>query len=130
MKTYLRELPTPILGAQQYNDLKHISDTRGESSSRSALALIFRDYLSNSSNIYDIHYNVCYVVFKFLNQIIGNKGTNRMNLRNVCIVFVPTLNISLDVLTTLLVDFECIFEGGTPIANDKREVLDLYIPNF
>lgn len=130
LKTYLRELPTPILGGQQYNDLKHIADTRGESSSRSELALIFRDYLSNSSNIDDIHYNVCYVIFKFLHQIIANKGTNRMNLRNVCIVFVPTLNISLEVLTILLVDFDCVFEGGSPIANDKREVLDLYIPNF
>lgn len=130
LKTYLRELPSPILGAQQYNDLKHIADTRGESSSRSALALIFRDYLSNSANIDDIHYNVCYVIFKFLSQIIENKARNRMNLRNVCIVFVPTLNISLDVLTILLVDFNCIFEGGEPVANDKREVLDLYIPNF
>ncbi|CUM54284.1 unnamed protein product [Debaryomyces fabryi] len=130
LKTYLRELPTPILGGQQYNDLKHITDTRGEASSRSELALIFRDYLSDSTNIDDIHYNVCYVIFKFLNQIIANKGTNRMNLRNVCIVFVPTLNISVEVLTTLLVDFDCIFEGGSPIANEKREVLDLYIPNF
>lgn len=130
LKMYLRELPTPILGGPQYNDLKHIADTRGESSSRSELALIFRDYLSNSANIDDIHYNMCYVIFKFLNQIIANKGTNRMNLRNVCIVFVPTLNISVEVLTTLLVDFDCVFEGGSPIANDKREVLDLYIPNF
>lgn len=129
LKSYLRELPTPILGSS-YNDLKHITDSRGESSSKSALAIIFRDYLSNSMNIDDIHYNVCYVIFKFLNKIIENNSRNRMNLRNVCIVFVPTLNISLEVLSTLLVDFNCIFEGGQPIADDKREVLDLYIPKF
>lgn len=130
LKAYLRETPAPILGGQQYEDLKHIVESRGKQTSRSALAVIFRDYLSNSNNIDDIHYNTCYVIFRFLSLIITNKGVNKMNLRNMCIVFVPTLKISLEVLEAFLVDFPCIFEGSLPFPDEERENLDLYIPNF
>lgn len=129
-KTYLRELPNPIMGGSAYNHLNSIILLHGLQIVPSQLAVIFRDYFANPANISQVHYDMCYVLFKFLNQVIANHKTNRMNLRNVCIVFVPTLNISIEILTTFLVDFDCIFENGAPVADDKREVLDLHIPNF
>lgn len=129
-KTYLRELPNPILGASTYNHLNHIMLNNAQSLQPSQIALIFRDFLNDSNNIDRINYDLSYIIFKFLRQIISQNQINRMNLRNVCIVFVPTLNISLEVLSTILIDFECIFENGKPILDSNREVLDLHIPNF
>ncbi|CAK7894166.1 hypothetical protein CAAN1_02S01420 [[Candida] anglica] len=127
-KTYLRELPEPILGTGAFNDLKSIAHKLD--SDKGALAIAFRDYLNDPTHIDRIHYDLCYVIFKFLKEIISNNASNRMNLRNLCIVFVPTLNVSLEILSAFLVDFDCIFENGQPVPNNTREVLDLYIPNF
>ncbi|CAI5759566.1 unnamed protein product [Candida verbasci] len=127
-KTYLRELPSPIIGAQANNHLNSVMSSNSNLSP-SVIATIFRDYF-NLNNVDKIHYDLSYIIFQFLRQIISQNQINRMNLRNVCIVFVPTLNISLEVLSTFLVDFECIFENGTPISDTNREVLDLHIPNF
>lgn len=126
-KTYLRELPSPILGEKCYNDLRQIIMKNGNSS---RTALMVRDHLNNQNNIDKIHYDVSFIIFKFLKEIINNKESNKMNLKNVCIVFVPTLNISLDVLSLLLIDFACIFENREPVADEQRERLDLNIPNF
>lgn len=126
LKTYLRELPNPILGHDAY---KYVQTLVGTTPLKEALAYKVRDYLA-AGNVDAIHYDMCFVMFKFLRQIIANHASNRMNLRNVCIVFVPTLNMSLDVLLTFLVDFDCIFEGGDPVASANRETLDLQIPNF
>ena len=128
-KTYLRELPAPILGVDAFNGLKAIVSTVPPND-KALLALRFRDFLNDRTNIDLIHFDICFVIFRFLGQIIANSASNRMNLRNVCIVFVPTLNIPLEILSALLVDFDCIFEHGQPVPNDRREVLDLYIPNF
>ena len=128
-KTYLRELPTCILGLLTYKQLKAITASNSEQS-KSSLALSFKECMRDFKELHEINYNVSYTIFKFLNYVILQSGRNKMNLRNVCIVFVPTLNISLDVLSTFLVDFDCIFEDGTPIPDEKREVLDLYIPDF
>ncbi|KAK6454912.1 Rho GTPase activation protein [Scheffersomyces xylosifermentans] len=129
LKTYLRELPAPILGLQAYNHLNTVILSNSTLSATS-LAMIFRDYFTDPANVDEVHYNMCYVIFRFLRQIIAQNQINRMNLRNVCIVFVPTLNVSLEVLNTFLADFECIFENGKPVADADREVLDLHIPNF
>ncbi|ODV78392.1 Rho GTPase activation protein [Suhomyces tanzawaensis NRRL Y-17324] len=127
-KAYLRELPNPITGIHAYNHLNQVILQNSKSIPASSIAKIFRDFLHD--NVDRVHFDLCYVIFKFLRQIIAQSQNNRMNLRNVCIVFVPTLNISLEVLSTFLVDFECIFEGGMPLEDNKREVLDLHIPNF
>ncbi|KAG7662757.1 BEM3 [[Candida] subhashii] len=128
-KTYLRELPCPIMGLETYNHLNSLI-YNNKSSSPSEIAILFRDYFNDSVNVDQIHYDICYVIFKFLRSVISQNQSNRMNLRNVCIVFVPTLNVTLEVLSTFLVDFECIFEKGRPISDDRREILDLHIPNF
>ncbi|KAI3403171.2 BEM3 [Candida oxycetoniae] len=129
-KTYLRELPSPILGTDAYLQLNNIVLNKHNKFLPSQIAIMFKEYLNNSNNIDAIHYDLCYVIFKFLRQIISQNQINRMNLKNLCIVFVPTLNLSLEVLSTILIDFECIFENGKPVSDSNREVLDLHIPNF
>ena len=55
----------------------------------------------------------------FLIGIISNSDINKMNVRNVGIVFAPTLNIPSGVFSTFLTDFDTIFgeepeAGSTP----------------
>ena len=55
----------------------------------------------------------------FLIGIISNSDVNKMNVRNVGIVFAPTLNIPAGVFSTFLTDFDAIFGeerevGSTP----------------
>lgn len=131
-KTYLRELPSPIIGRQAYQYLNGIvlNNNNNNQISTSATAILFRDYFNNTKFVDEIHYNTSYVIFKFLKIVIQHNQINRMNLRNVCIVFVPTLNISLEVLSIFLTDFDCIFEKRSPLPDSEREILDLKIPNF
>ncbi|CUM63016.1 uncharacterized protein PRCAT00000578001 [Priceomyces carsonii] len=130
LKTYLRELPSPIIGTQCLSDLNNIAINSAAYLSHYAIAIKFKEYFNDDSKVDKISYNLSYVIFKFLRQIIAKNQSNRMNMRNVCIVFVPTLNVSLEVLNTFLVDFNCIFEGGIPTPDEDREVLDLHIPTF
>ncbi|MCH0630033.1 hypothetical protein JNB11_08690 [Kocuria palustris] len=129
LKTYLRELPAPILGLQCFNHLNGIV-LHNPNISPLQLALQFRDYFNDTNNVDEVHYNTCYVIFRFLQLVISHSQHNRMNLRNVCIVFVPTLNVTLEVLLTFLIDFACIFEGAAPVPDHSREILDVNIPNF
>lgn len=126
-KTYLRELPQPIITEKLMNDLRHIIMNRGGNSNNSATALILKEYIKRLDKI---HYDTTFIIIKFLKEIINNCNVNKMNLRNVCIVFVPTLNISLDILSLLLIDFHCIFENQDPVPDNQREIIELNIPNF
>lgn len=129
LKTYLRELPNPILGAGCFSDLNSYI-LRHPGIPPLQLAVVFRDYFNDRNRVSAVHYNTSYVIFKFLTLVIGHANHNRMNLRNVCIVFVPTLNLTLEVLQTFLIDFECIFERGVPVPDLQREVLEVNIPTF
>ncbi|CAH6722399.1 GTPase-activating protein Bem3p [[Candida] jaroonii] len=126
-KTYLRELPQPIITEKLMNELRHIIMNRGGNSNNSATALILKEYIKRLDKI---HYDTTFIIIKFLKEIINNCNVNKMNLRNVCIVFVPTLNISLDILSLLLIDFHCIFENQDPVPDNQREIIELNIPNF
>ncbi|KAI5955197.1 BEM3 [Candida jiufengensis] len=126
-KTYLRELPNPILGVDVYNQLNQAILSNN---SKSKTSTHFKEIL-NSSQTSQINYDLSYCIFKFLKSIMAENSINKMNLKNICIVFVPTLNLSLEVLSLILIDFEYIFENGSnPVSDSNREVLDLHIPTF
>lgn len=53
---------------------------------------------------------------QFLIEIVNNSDVNKMTIRNVGIVFAPTLNIPAPVFSMFLNDFDSIF-GDAPISN-------------
>ena len=53
---------------------------------------------------------------KFLIEVVKNSDVNKMNVRNVGIVFSPTLNIPAPVFSAFLTDFDSIF-GTAPDEN-------------
>lgn len=129
LKTYLRELPNPIFGRQAYSQLQNLVSRNGGCTNASTV-LMMRGFLREPQNINRIHYDFCYSIFGFLRSVIGKSSTNKMSLKNLCIVFVPTLNISIDVLSACLTDFDCIFGNAEPIPDEERQTLDLHIPTF
>lgn len=129
LKTYLRELPTPIFGRTTYSELQNIVSQVGSNPS-SSMVMKMKNYLRDSRNIGKVHYDFCVVIFGYLRSVIAKCSLNKMSLRNVCIVFVPTLNISVDILSACLTDYDCIFGDASPIPDLERQVIDVHIPTF
>lgn len=130
LKLYLRELPNSVFGGETYGELQLLITERSGNTPNSKIALIIRDHLRTAKSVNPINYDFCVVIFGFLRSVIAQSAVNRMSLKNVCIVFVPTLNISVDILSLCLVDYDCIFGDAEPTPDHKREVLDLQIPTF
>lgn len=130
LKTYLRELPHSLFGDTTYHELQRIVTENSKHTLQSQISLMIKDFLRSSGSIDQVAFNFCYVVFGFLRSVVAKSSVNKMSLKNVCIVFVPTLNISVDILHLCLVDFDCIFGDLAPVPDQDREILDLQIPLF
>lgn len=122
LKLWLRELPSNILTKAMYPQFKDASHMDPVPASLEVARLV--------KGLPQANYSVLYALFRFLNEVIKNKDLNKMNLRNLCIVFSPTLNVAGEMLVPFLVDFQCVFEGGEPVSDSERDVLDLNIPMF
>lgn len=129
LKTYLRELPNPVFGRKVYSDLQNLVSQAGGRPNSSTVCMM-RDFLKDLRNVCKVNYDFCITIFGFLRTVIAKSSTNKMTLKNVCIVFVPTLNISVDILSSCLTDYDCIFGNADPIPDEKRQVLELQIPTF
>lgn len=129
-KTYLRDLPENIFGNAAYNHLQLMFLDSNERLLRSQLVLKMQRFINERANVNQENFDFCITVFRLLSFVVSQSKTNLMSLKNICIVFVPTLRISLDVLSLCITDFECIFSNGKPLDDDKREILDLHIPSF
>lgn len=129
LKLYLRELPAPIFGELTYNELQKLFTTNSHLP-KSELAWRLKDILRSPDFINSVYYHVCFAIFGFLKEVISKSSFNRMTLKNLCIVFVPTLNVSVEILSTCLVDFDCIFKDAPPTPDDAREILNIQIPMF
>lgn len=127
LKLYLRKLPHLIVGEENFSSFKNIVDSNHENPSQ--IAIEFRN-LMNSGVVPQANVSLMYVLFELLLRIEEKSSYNKMNLRNLCIVFSPTLNIPVTILQPLITDFDCIFKGEAPVESSTREHLDLHIPQL
>ncbi|CCF59687.1 hypothetical protein KAFR_0H02780 [Kazachstania africana CBS 2517] len=125
LKLYLRRLPHLIFGDEQFQIFKDITDNNHNNPE--AIAIEFRNIIKGG-RVPRANVSLMYSLFELLLRINENSKYNKMNLRNLCIVFSPTLNIPITMLQPFIEDFKCIFKGEEPISNDKRESLDIHIP--
>lgn len=130
LKAYLRELPLPVFGAETYAEIQQLFIENSGMVATSRIAIMLRDHLRLAPSVNPINYNFCVVIFGFLRSVVAQSSTNRMSLKNICIVFVPTLNISVEILSLCLVDYDCIFGDAEPTPDYNREVIDIQIPTF
>lgn len=127
LKLYLRKLPHLIFTDDMYGYFKDIVDTYMKQDI--TIALKFREIVQ-LGKIPPENLSLMYVLFELLVKINNNNKVNKMNLRNLCIVFSPTLNIPVNILHPFIADFECIFQGKPPISQDERENIELHIPQM
>ena len=102
LKLYLRELPTTILTRDLH--LEFLSTTEMQDRKEKVAALSELAQRLPQANATLLKY-----LISFLIKIINNADMNRMNVRNVGIVFSPTLNIPAPVFAMFLQNYEGIF---------------------
>jgi len=102
LKLYLRELPATILTNELRPQFQAVTEMQDQSQKLAALSeLVARLPQPNAT--------LLKYLISFLIKIIDNSDVNKMNVRNVGIVFSPTLNIPAPVFAMFLQNFEAIF---------------------
>lgn len=112
LKLYLRELPTTILTRELHLDFLGVTEVHDEKDKVLALCQLVHK-LPKANN------TLLRYLSQFLIMVVNNSEINKMTVRNVGIVFSPTLNIPAPVLALFLQQYEAIFETEpqeTPVA--------------
>ncbi|KAG6152643.1 hypothetical protein E4U11_007308 [Claviceps purpurea] len=102
LKLYLRELPTTILTRDLHMDFLSTTEIQDRQEKVARLAELAQ--LLPLPNATLLKYLVA-----FLLRIINNAEVNKMNMRNVGIVFSPTLNIPAQVFAMFLQNYQGVF---------------------
>ncbi|KAJ4412898.1 Rho GTPase activating protein [Gnomoniopsis sp. IMI 355080] len=106
LKAYLRELPTSILTRDLHLAFVGVTEMNSQPEKVAALRdLVARLPLANLT--------LLRYLIAFLTKIIDHADRNKMTVRNVGIVFSPTLTIPAPVFALFLQNFELIF-GASP----------------
>ncbi|KAG6002414.1 hypothetical protein E4U21_003119 [Claviceps maximensis] len=105
LKLYLRELPTTILTKDLHLDFLSTNEIQDRQEKIAKLAELAQ--LLPLANATLLKYLIA-----FLLRIINNSAVNKMNARNVGIVFSPTLNIPAQVFAMFLQSYQGIFGVG------------------
>ncbi|TGJ84015.1 hypothetical protein E0Z10_g4764 [Xylaria hypoxylon] len=102
LKLYLRELPTTILTRDLHMQFVEVTEMTNQQEKIVALSeLVQRLPLANET--------LLKYLIAFLIKIINHADMNKMTVRNVGIVFSPTLNIPAPVFALLLQNYQGIF---------------------
>ncbi|PTU19216.1 hypothetical protein P175DRAFT_0461729 [Aspergillus ochraceoroseus IBT 24754] len=108
-KQYLRELPTTVLTRELHIEFLRVLELNEKQKKIVAFnSLVHRLPKPNLA--------LLRALVQFLIIIVNNSDVNKMTVRNVGIVFAPTLNIPAPVFSMFLTEFDEIFEG-TPGSN-------------
>jgi RalA-binding protein 1 len=115
LKLYLRELPTTILTRELHLEFLGVTELHDVNEKISALnGLVHRLPRANNT--------LLRYLSAFLINIINHSDTNKMTVRNVGIVFSPTLNIPAPVFALFLNQYEGIFGEEPAEHNGPVEV--------
>ncbi|OQE46320.1 hypothetical protein PENCOP_c001G05874 [Penicillium coprophilum] len=107
-KQYLRELPTTVLTRELHLDFLRVLELDDRQKKVAAFnSLVHRLPSPNLA--------LLRALSQFLIEIVNNSDVNKMTVRNVGIVFAPTLNIPAPVFSMFLTDYDSIFGD-----NDSR----------
>ncbi|KAF7597408.1 hypothetical protein BBP40_003655 [Aspergillus hancockii] len=117
-KQYLRELPTTVLTRELHIEFLRVLELNERQNKIVAFnSLVHRLPKPNMA--------LLRALVQFLINIVNNSDVNKMTVRNVGIVFAPTLNIPAPVFSMFLTDFEGIFDDlPTSSINTMESVVD------
>ena len=118
LKLFLRELPTSILTPELHLEFLQTTELTDRQEKIAALAQL-------ALRLPQVNATLLQYLIAFLIKVINNSDVNKMNIRNVGIVFSPTLNIPAPVFAMFLQNYEAIFgidpddyELPSPISED------------
>ncbi|KAI1621630.1 RalA-binding protein 1 [Exophiala viscosa] len=102
-KTYLRELPATILTRELHLDFLKVLELDQKPQKIAA-------YNGLVHQLPPANFHLLRALSQYLLEVVQNSERNKMSVKNVGIVFSPTLNIPAPVFAMFLTDFEAIFE--------------------
>jgi len=113
LKLYLRELPASILTRELHLDFLKVLDMSERNKKIQTFNVLVHKLPA-------ANFELLRQLSSFLIEIVDNAGLNKMTVRNVGIVFAPTLNIPAPLISFFLTDFVDIFgealdEASSPI---------------
>ncbi|KAJ5550699.1 hypothetical protein N7461_005397 [Penicillium sp. DV-2018c] len=119
-KQYLRELPTTVLTRELHLDFLRVLELDDRQKKvRAFNSLVHRLPSPNLA--------LLRALSQFLIEIVNNSDVNKMTVRNVGIVFAPTLNIPAPVFSMFLTDYDSIF--GDADSNYTKSGTELTVEN-
>ncbi|PVI01357.1 hypothetical protein DM02DRAFT_627764 [Periconia macrospinosa] len=116
LKLYLRELPSSILTRDLHLDFLKVLDMDERSKKIQTFNVLVH-------KLPPANFELIRHMSSFLIEIVENAGVNKMTVRNVGIVFAPTLNIPAPLISFFLTDYPDIF--GTPIDEATSPIHEL-----
>lgn len=138
LKLYLRELPASILTRELHLDFLKVLGKYLNVNSYSTLTWTDMDERSKKVQTFNVlvhklpraNFELLRHLSSFLIEIVDNSAVNKMTVRNVGIVFAPTLNIPAPLISFFLTDFADIFgaaldEASSPIHEIRNNTSNL-----
>lgn len=110
LKLYLRELPQPVLTRDLHLEFIAVLDLTEKPKKIAAYNVLVH-------RLPKPNFTLLRALSAFLINIINNSEINKMTMRNVGIVFSPTLNIPTPVLSMFLTEFDAVFREKIEAAN-------------
>ncbi|KAL5114762.1 Rho GTPase activating protein [Pleosporales sp. CAS-2024a] len=110
LKLYLRELPASILTRELHLDFLKVLDMDERSKKIQNFNVLVH-------KLPQANFQLLRHMSSFLIEIVDNAGINKMTVRNVGIVFAPTLNIPAPLISFFLTDFADIFDTALDEAS-------------
>ncbi|KAL8789834.1 MAG: hypothetical protein Q9213_000902 [Squamulea squamosa] len=105
LKLYLRELPSTVLTRELHLDFLSVLELDSKPKKIAAYSMLVH-------RLPKANWTLIRSLSAFLIGIVNNSDVNKMSVRNVGIVFSPTLNIPAPVFAMFLTDFDAIFGEG------------------
>ncbi|KIW26321.1 uncharacterized protein PV07_09422 [Cladophialophora immunda] len=102
-KTYLRELPSTILTREL-----HLEFLKGLELPEKSQKIVTFNLLVHQ--LPGANFSLLRTLSQYLLEVVQNSERNKMTIKNVGIVFSPTLNIPAPLFALFLTDFEAIFD--------------------
>ncbi|KAF2090496.1 RhoGAP-domain-containing protein [Saccharata proteae CBS 121410] len=109
LKSYLRELPVSVLTRELHLDFLKVLELKEPYEKIAAFHGLVQ-------KLPDVNAELLRALSSFLIEITDNSDINKMNIRNVGIVFSPTLNIPPPLVSFFITDYDDIF--GAPHSED------------
>ncbi|KIW17589.1 hypothetical protein PV08_04784 [Exophiala spinifera] len=116
-KTYLRELPSTILTRELHLEFIKVLELHDKAQKITAFNGLVHQLPS-------ANFSLLRTLSAYLLEVVQNCDRNKMSVKNVGIVFSPTLNIPAPVFAMFLTEFEAIFEKTSDAGSVRSTDMD------